>query len=214
MTDCYFRPKAGVAKALIWTTIQQGRRKTVRRVIAIIVCVVFLGGCVPIIESYYEPSSTNGTLFGDMCHSGPKSNVSFTLGDATLRVHSRFEPHADGEYSVDVQLGLRHEDAGEVAWNDMKVSQMNGTSIPFASDTYAYNLPFTSADMPNHHMIESDAVDGKSFSFYEYVVKLNSPLPDEFMFTIPTMTINGVVYPSFEVKFVKKSGFWIVPLNC
>jgi hypothetical protein len=192
----------------------QGLVSTLKLMFAAIVCPMWLCGCAPVLEYYYQPSSDKGTLFADMCHSGPKSNVMFPLGGATLQLHSRFDGLTFREYAIDVQLGLRKQDSGQVAWHEISVRQLDGTVIPFASDTYAYNLPFTSADIPHHQTIVGDSVDGKTYAWYEYLIKLQSPLPDEFMFTMPSMSIDGVSYPSSVVRFVKKSGLWIIPLNC
>lgn len=185
-----------------------------RLAIAIIICTIVLCGCVPLAESYYEPAANGGTPFRDMCHSGPIRDIQFNRGEAKISVYSRFEPHSEHDFSIDLQLGLSHDASGSVSWHEAKVVSPDGSYPPFSIKSYVYNLPFTSFDLPNHRTIASDSIDGNAFSFYEYVIFIHSKLPEKFIYTIPQMIINGISYSSTEVKFTRKSGFWILPLNC
>lgn len=182
--------------------------------ITIVICTTMLCGCAPIAVSYYEPAATGGTPFRDMCHSGPLRDIQFSRGGAQIFVYSRFEPHTEHDFSIDLQLRLSHDTSGSVSWHEAKVVLPNRSYPSSSIESYVYNLPFTSFDLPNHRAINSDFINGKAFSFYEYVIVIHSQLPKEFTYTIPQMTIDGIAYPKTEVKFTQKSGFWIIPLNC
>ena len=171
-----------------------------------------LCACAPYAVSYYEPNADSGMPFRGMCHSGPISNIEFARGNRKLFLYSRFEPHTDHDYSIDLQLGLLPTDSGSVNWHDVQITFANGGNAQFTTESNAYNPPFTNTSP--RHSIDSDTVNGHEFSYYEYILVVHSELPDEFTYTVPKMTIDGVTYPSIDVRFVRKSGFWIIPINC
>ncbi|HEV2332840.1 MAG TPA: hypothetical protein VGV16_06725 [Gammaproteobacteria bacterium] len=173
---------------------------------------MLLSGCAPYAVSYYEPNADSGMPFRGMCHSGPISNIEFTRGDRKLFVYSRFKPHTDHDFSIDLQLGLLPTDSGSVNWHDAQITLPNGGDAQVTIESYAYNLPYTNSSP--RHTIDTDTVDGSKFAGYDYVLIIHSQLPDEFTYTVPMMTIDGITYPSTDVRFVRKSGFWIVPINC
>lgn len=180
------------------------------------VMVVFLSGCIPIAGHYYEPMAENAVQFRQGCHTGAKSGIEFIRDNVKIFVQSMYRPDKDSYLLLDVKFLLTSEDKVSVQWSDMKISESDGTIIQFAPDRnmYAYNLPLAIADLENARVPNLDKMEGSKFS--HYVIELNvskQPLT-EFMFELPSMTINGKTYPATTIHYTEKFGAWVIPINC
>lgn len=178
--------------------------------------VVFASGCVPIASDYYEPMAENGVQVRQDCHSGAKSGIEFTRGDVNIIVQSIHRRNAESYLLLDIQFHLSSQDNIDVHWNDMKITEMDSTSIPFTlvPTIYAYNLPLTKADLVNARVPDFADMDGRKFAYYDVELNIDKQPPDEFVLELPTMTINGIGYQTTAIRYTKKIGTWIIPINC
>ena len=98
----------------------------------------------------------------------------------------------------------------------MKITEKDSTNIPFVlvPTIYAYNLPLTKADLANAKAPDFAEMNGRKFAYYDVELNIVKQPPDEFVFELPAMTINGTVYPAIIIRYTKKVGTWIIPLNC
>lgn len=182
----------------------------------ILVMVVFILGCIPVASHYYEPTAQNATQIRQNCYSGAKSGIGFTRGNVNIITQSMYHRNAESYLLLDIQFHLSSQDNVDVHWNDMKITEKNNNSILFTlvPTIYAYNLPLTKADLVNARVPDFADMDGRKFTHYDVELNVAKQPSDEFVLKLPAMTINGVIYPATAIRYTKKFGVGIIPINC
>lgn len=191
--------------------------KTAMRVIHVFVLLcssVLVSGCFPLMGHYYTASTEGGTASRQDCHgvAGPKTNVEFERGDVKLLV---IPYQHSSTLTLTVQFRLRNDDRMLARWNELRVVDDAGNRLPIElKGIYAHKSGIPITLNSNNDLINSNALSGQDYSLYEVEVQFISDAPDQFIFVIPSMTINGVSYADTSINFSRQFGWWMQFLNC
>jgi len=177
-------------------------------------CTLLLSGCFPLMGHYYSASTPGGTVSQQDCRgrAGPMTNVEFERGDVKLLV---LPYQHSSSLTLTVQFRLNSNDRMVTQWNELKVVDDAGNRLPIEiKGIYAHKAGAPITLSSNIESISGDTLTGQDYSLYEVEVQFVNDAPDDFIFIIPSMTINGVSYADTNITFNRQFGWWVQFTNC
>lgn len=183
---------------------------------------MLLVACVPAFIDYYRPEGAGGRAISGACGTinAPKATWQYQIGSVTLEaiIDENREVLPGG-----FMLGLRIPTGKIVSLENNEIS-MRTAARPEGRKfelkrLILYKGTFKSEIRRLESLDFKGGVEGdwgvtEGRESFTLITEMQPPLESEIFVSLPTLTVEGKVFQIPEIRFTKKRGFAIYPINC
>ncbi len=171
-------------------------------------------GCVPLRHEYYEPVASGGTSSLSVpAIMSAKDTIEFSFNNTKVRISGT----GTGFYLivfVPKKKVVRFV-SNEVEW--YLNSNQNKTQVTFYLEYFDESTKQIVQVKPTEALVKNSdralSLSGPESGIYENSIKLDEVKRDHYFVELPSIAVNGHVFEIPVVKFIKKEGFGVFPIN-